>query len=213
MMDPNAPHADPPDPGTQPEADAASPPGQRAADSLPDPAPSLPPDLADPPVLQPPDADGKFSVAVGGNVVVPIFLTDENNYVLLPLSNAKIINATLSADHNCIGKYNADKLDPANQCLPPEFTNAASLDAYITLEDADTVPIESLGKSLCALLTKTDDGGTPKKCPRDAGTNKITSKGDWCSTTDAAATADCADAFKLGADFAASAVKITGDCK
>ena len=160
-----------------------------------------------------PDADGKFSVAVGGNVVVPIFLTDENNYVLLPLSNAKIINATLSADHNCIGKYNADKLDPANQCLPPEFTNAASLDAFITLEDADTVPIESLGKSLCALLTKTDDGGTPKKCPRDAGTNKITSKGDWCSTTDAAATADCADAFKLGADFAASAVKITGDCK
>lgn len=56
MMDPNAPHADPPDPGTQPEADAASPPGQRAADSLPDPAPALPPDLADPPVLQPPDA-------------------------------------------------------------------------------------------------------------------------------------------------------------
>lgn len=159
-----------------------------------------------------PDADGKFSVTVGGNVIVPIFLTDVTNYVLLPLSNAKIINATLSADHNCIGKYNAADLDPANSCLPPEFTNSASLDAYITLEDADTVPVESLKKTLCALLTKEDDGGaTIKKCKRDAA-GAITSKGDWCSTTDKAADAACSDAFKLGADFAASAVKITGDC-
>lgn len=159
-----------------------------------------------------PDASGKFSVEVGGDVVVPIFLTDITNYVLLPLKNAKIINATLSADHNCIGKYNADTLDPANQCLPPEFTNDASLDGYITLEDADGVKVESLKKSLCALLTKEDNGDpTYKQCPKDAN-GKITSKGDWCSTTDAAATADCADAFKLGADFAASAVKITGDC-
>lgn len=158
-----------------------------------------------------PDADGKFSVSVGGDVVVPIFLGDAAHYVLLPLKNAKIINATLSKDHNCIGKYNAENLDPGAMCLPPEFTNAATLDAFITLEDADTVQVEPLKETLCALLTGENDGGMPKKCKRDAN-NKITSKGDWCAATDMAADASCADAFKLGADFAASGVKITGDC-
>lgn len=157
-----------------------------------------------------PGADGKFSVEVGGDVVVPIFLTSKDDYVLLPLSNAKIINATVSTDQNCIGTYDAASLDPAAMCLPPAFTNAASLDAYVTLENADTVPIASLKKTLCALLTGEDDGdATMKHCKRDAN-NVITSMGDWCSTTDSAG--GCMDAFKLGADFAASAVKITGDC-
>ena len=159
-----------------------------------------------------PDADGKFSVTVGGDVVVPIFLTSKDDYVLLPLSNAKIINATLSGDQNCMGKYDSASLDPSAMCLPPAFVNAASLDSYVTLENADTVPIASLKKTLCALLTGEDDGdATMKHCKRDAN-NVITSKGDWCAATDAAADANCADAFKLGADFAASAVEITGDC-
>jgi hypothetical protein len=162
-----------------------------------------------------PDATGKFSVAKGGDVVVPIFLTDPNNPVLLPLSNARLINATLSADHNCIGKYNADKLDPTKNCQPQgddqTFTNGGTIDAYITLEAADTVPITDLKETMCVLLTGENDGATPKKCKRDAMGN-ITSKGDWCSKTDMAADATCADAFKLQADFAASAVKITGDC-
>lgn len=159
-----------------------------------------------------PDADGKFSVEVGGDVVVPIFLTSKEDYVLLPLSNAKMINVTLSTDQNCIGTYDAASLDPAAMCLPPAFTNSATLDAYVTLENADAVPIASLKKTLCALLTGEDDGdATMKHCKRDAN-NVITSKGDWCSTTDMAADATCADAFKLGADFAASGVTITGDC-
>lgn len=162
-----------------------------------------------------PDADGKFSVDVGGDVVVPIFLdADATQYVLLPLKAAKILNATLSADQNCIGKYNSDTLDPKDSCEPnvvTRYTDSATLDAYITLEDADGVVIESLGQSLCVLLTGENDGGSPKKCPRDAGTMMITSKGDWCSTTDSAD--GCQDAFKLGAQFAASAVKISGDCQ
>lgn len=160
-----------------------------------------------------PDASGKFSVGVGGNVVVPIFLADDASmFILLPLRNAKIIDATLSADKNCIGTYNSDKLDPELLCEPAgdvtRFTNGASLDGHITLEEADAVDISTLGRSLCALLTGVSD----PKCERDAN-NQITAKGDWCSTTDAAADGTCADAFKLGATFAASAVKVNGDCQ
>lgn len=162
-----------------------------------------------------PDADGKFSVTVGGDVVVPIFLdADATSFVLLPLKAAKIINATLSSDQNCIGTYNADKLLPEDSCEPSgdvtRFTDAATLDAHITLEDADSVVIESLGQSLCVLLTgDAGNGMTPKQCARDMN-GAIIAKGDWCSTTDSAG--GCQDAFKLGATFAASAVKVTGNC-
>ncbi len=36
--------------------------------------------------------------------------------------------------------------------------------------------------------------------------------GDWCEATNAAADATCKDAYKLEADFSASAFKINGDC-
>ena len=160
-----------------------------------------------------PNESGKFDVGVGGNAVVPIFLAaDASSFILLPLRNAKIINATLSADRNCIGKYNSDKLDPELLCEPAgdvtRYTSGASLDGHITLEEADAVDIATLGRSLCALLT----GQSGAKCERD-GNGDIIAKGDWCSTTDAAADGACADAFKLGATFAASAVKVNGDCK
>ena len=160
------------------------------------------------------DADGKFSVMTGGDVVVPIFLGSETDYVLLPLRDAKLINVTVSADHNCIGKYNADKLLPADSCEPtaevPRYTNAGTLDAYITLADADDVPISSLGQSLCVLLTgDPGDGGNPKKCSRDA-MGKIVAKGDWCAATNTAG--GCQDSLQVAGSFAASAVQITGDC-
>lgn len=163
-----------------------------------------------------PDASGKFSVEVGGNVVVPIFLTDDaSTFILLPLRNAKILDATLTADNNCIGNYNGDKLTPEDLCEPSDvtrFTNGASLDGHVTLEEADAVEISALGgKSLCSYLTGKSDPADPNKCPRDAN-GVITATGDWCSSTDAAGTAECSDAYKLGAKFAASAVKVNGDC-
>lgn len=162
-----------------------------------------------------PDASGKFSVAVGGDVVVPIFLGTEADFVLLPLRDAKILDATVSADQNCIGKYNDATLDTKDSCEPSgdvtRYTNSATLDAYITLEDADSVVISSLKQSLCVLLTgDVGDGGMPKKCSRD-GAGAIVAKGDWCSTDNAANS--CQDAYKLGADFAASAVSVSGDCQ
>lgn len=160
----------------------------------------------------------------GQDITVPIYLADypmnPNAIVLLPLRKARIFSTTLSDNNNCIGKFNADGLDPINLCLPeeghPSFINAGKLEGYITLEDADTVSIDILHQSLCVVLSNDPntygDGGMPlNKCKRD-GSGKITLKGDWCSTTNMAADASCADSFKLGADFAALAVKINNTC-
>ena len=161
-------------------------------------------------------ADGKFSMAMGVDLVVPIFLDAMgNSAVLLPLHQARLINGTLSESKNCIGKYNAEGLSPANNCLgdttTPTFLTAAELDGYITLEEADGVEISSLGQTLCVLLSgdasKYGDGGTPNKCKRT--NNVIDFKGDWCASTNKAADANCSDATALGAKFAASSVLIT----
>ncbi|MEJ7728342.1 MAG: hypothetical protein WKG00_03925 [Polyangiaceae bacterium] len=160
--------------------------------------------------------NGQFSVTTGKDVVVPIFDdTTGDSYILLPLRQARIYDATLSADGNCIGKHNSDGLTTIDQCLSsvpdyPAFVAGASLDGFITLEDADTVIVPQLGATLCTIIAKNEnDGGTPKKCVRD-GEGKVTYVGDWCSETNTAG--GCKDAVRLGATFSASAAKITGDC-
>lgn len=166
----------------------------------------------------------KFETTGDVKLTVPIYLdAAASSVVLLPLQAVKLFNATLSADNNCIGKYNADTLSVDNNCLPDEeagisyFTDDASLQGFVTLEQADTVDVSALSQSLCVLLsgdakTYGHDVDGVSRCTRDAN-DKITLKGDWCAATNAAATADCADAFQLGATFAASAVKISGDCQ
>jgi hypothetical protein len=163
------------------------------------------------------DATNKFSPAKGVDLNIPIYLsaTETTPGIVLPLHQASIAG-TLSDNNNCVGKYNADKLDPKKLCAPtdtvPAFTDAASLDAFVTLEQADNLPISAVGQTLCVLLsddaTMYGDMSTPKKCKRDAG-GKIVFKGDWCSTTNMAASATCADALKLTATLAASSVLYT----
>jgi len=163
-------------------------------------------------------ASGTFSSPVEGqDIVVPIYTLDGKT-VLLPLRKARLIDAKLSSNNNCIGSSNLAALDPYANCDEvPEagqfsFINGGKLEGYITLEDADSVVVDVLNATLCTVLTNENDGGTPlKKCKRDMA-GKIAYKGDWCDATNKAADATCADAVQLGADFAASAVKINGGC-
>jgi hypothetical protein len=160
------------------------------------------------------DAAGKFTPMDGVDIVLPIYLkvTDAMPSVLLPLHKATIVG-TLSTDQNCVGKYNATTLDPAAGCAGsdknPAFTTGADLSGYMTLEEADTVVVDTLGQSLCVIITGDattyGDMGTPIKCKRDA-TMKIVYKGDWCAATNKAADAACFDAASLAGKLAASAV-------
>jgi hypothetical protein len=129
---------------------------------------------------------------------IPIFAQGERDQlVTLPLRNASIQSMQLSTDGNCVGSYS-----PVADCK--RWTPAATLSGYITLEDADRVPIPQLqDSSLCVLLTDQ----VTANCARDAS-GKITATGDYCSTTNSPATATCADSFWLAATFAASAAPI-----
>jgi hypothetical protein len=162
---------------------------------------------------------GQISPTMGQDVTVPIYIdATGSSYVLLPLRQARIFDGKLSEDGNCIGTYNAANLSPDDACVgnadTPPFLPGAKIDGFITLEEADGVVVEDLGQSLCVLLSGDaatyGDGGDPvNRCKRD-GMGKIVLEGDWCSTDNMAD--GCKDAVKLAAEFAASGIKINGDC-
>ena len=148
-----------------------------------------------------------------GNVILPFYENEQaQSFTLFPLRSLSFFDTRLTPDHDCIGSYNAAGLDPANGCTPdevtPQFLDAGSFAAFISLEEADTVQIPLLSQSLCVLLSG-DPGsyGDAGKCLRDAG-NEIVWKGDWCSTTNQPATPGCADAMRFAGSFAASGVGI-----
>ncbi len=160
---------------------------------------------------------GAFAIAMGQDIIVPVYLNlKASAVVLLPLHKAKL-TGTISADNNCIGTYNSKGLDPAGNCLAddkhPSFIGTdgkadsdGKLDGYITLEEADTVLVDAVGQSLCVILSGNTatygDGKTPAYCKRTAG--KIDFQGDWCDASNDMA---CKDAVRLQANFSASGVK------
>jgi len=166
-----------------------------------------------------PIMNGKFAMATGADITVPIYLDIKAmGVVLLPLHAAKL-SGTVSADNNCIGKYNSKGLLPADNCLStqeiPAYVGAdgkadsdGTLDGFITLDEADKVEVSAVKQSLCVILSGDaamyGDGAVLNKCKRDAG-GKIVFQGDWCAASNDAA---CTDAVKLKANFAASAVKL-----
>jgi hypothetical protein len=151
-----------------------------------------------------------------GDVNMPIYLDLAATQLLeLPLGQARFVNLTVSGNHDCIGKYNAAGLDPASGCVAdqqtPAFFPDAQVVAMINLEQADTIPINALGQSLCVVLSGDSaaygDGNSPMaRCKRAMG--KIVFQGDWCTATNQPASAQCSDALYFAAGFAASGVTI-----
>lgn len=166
------------------------------------------------------------------DLVIPIYLDNKlDQYVLLPLHEVDV-KATLSADHNCVGAYRGNDLKVSDSCLPAQgqfaWTNNGSYTAYVTVAESDTVMVQSLGYSLCVLLsgdvakwkgTKVDCGvdpatGAKVSCAKCEGSPGFQASGalpvgDWCSTTNTAG--GCNDAFHLVTKFAASAIQIKGN--
>ena len=164
--------------------------------------------------------DGTFESAVIPALTVPIYADAAgSSIVYLPLRDGQITGGQLSPDQNCVGRFNGDLLSPEDNCAPvaggPDYyTDGASLEGYITLEDADAVDVDLLQASLCVLLSPSSsefgDGGTPvNRCRRDMN-GAIILEGDWCSTSNMAE--DCKDSFRLQARFAASAATIRDNC-
>lgn len=151
-----------------------------------------------------------------GDLMLPIYLdSSATQTVFLPLQSLRL-HGSLSADHGCIGRYNAEALDPANACFPdsatPAFQDGGSLDAFITLEAADQITVSSLSQTLCVLLSGNPaQYGVPGPngttvCKRTNGV--IVFQGDWCAALDQPANPMCADAVRVAATFAAQGVKL-----
>ncbi len=123
----------------------------------------------------------------------------------MPLRDVVIENVTVSADGNCVGRFNEIALDhncTEDKALCPKWTTSGAIGGFITLEEADTVLIRDLGnKSLCSFLATE----TATQCPRDAA-GKVAFAGDYCSKDKQPGS--CADSVWMAATFAASAAKI-----
>lgn len=166
------------------------------------------------------EADGTVNAGTLPSVTIPIYLDAAGTtYILVPIHEVRLLNAKISADHNCIGTHNAAGLRVEDLCLPkPEegiysFIDGGEVDGYILLEEADDVIIEAFGiqRSLCIVLAVDSGmwgvGVNPMLCERWPNLD-IKFPGDWCSTTDAPSDGTCHDAMKFSMGFAASAVAI-----
>lgn len=163
--------------------------------------------------------DGTIDAETIDQIVLPIYLDQAaTQMIMMPIHQLRIYDAKLSADHNCIGHYNAEGLDPGNNCKPdeaggvPAFIDGAKTDGYITLEEADQVIITAFGlnRSLCVELSGDagtwGDGGSPVRCERESGAIRF--PGDWCSATNGPADGSCFDAMRFDQGIAAAAIQI-----
>ena len=157
--------------------------------------------------------DGSFGSAPQ-DFAFPLFLDTSSNPTIIPFHALSVSNVTVSASHDCIGSYDPAVFDPKQLCMPTvhgqNFRHAGNLEGYFSLAEADTITLGAIKETFCYVLT--GDMGTIdpttqiQHCSRTNGV--ISFKGDWCSTTNGPATATCADAMHVTADFAASAVQL-----
>lgn len=158
-------------------------------------------------------ADGTLDAEVIDSLTIAAAL-GRSNYIMLPFQQLQFHDTTVSPDGACIGAFNIEGLKQDDLCIgsseTPSFVGGGAFDAYITLEEADSIVIDTLGMTLCVLLTNDSDFGSPKMCKRTNGV--IDAKGDWCAMSNHAATPTCFDAVHVSATFAASAVVRKGGC-
>jgi hypothetical protein len=161
------------------------------------------------------NADHSFSTATPQDFTFPLFSDiDPSSPTIIPFHGLSVSSVTVSASHDCIGSVDPAIFDPQRSCVPTvagqSFRHAGNLEGYFGLEEADTIVISALEETFCSALAGdmgTQDPTTQiRRCSRTNGV--IDFKGDWCSTTNSPATATCADAVHVTADFAASAVQL-----
>ncbi len=145
-----------------------------------------------------------FTTDVINKVNVPIFAPGTSVPIILPLSQTKLQDVTLSADHSCVGSWN-----PLYSCGASKgWTTGGAVVGYITVAEADAVPVKDAGcQSLCALLV-----GDMSKTAKNAGGNAVCAKnadGSYPAIGDSDLAGGTKNAFRLSATFGAYGITIT----
>ena len=165
-----------------------------------------------------------------------IFETSTNLFVV-PAHEAEIVGSFNDPDVlNCQGQYLANELDPDASCQAASQVEPAwgcvddrcergkgevTTRAYFLIEELELVKVTLLNTTLCVAYMgqqrAIDEGWAD---PDDWGLNCAGSpkwqagerpRGDWCSTTNAPATDDCADAWASENTSVAAATNIKED--
>ncbi len=164
------------------------------------------------------------SQPLSGTLNVPIFLPPplpKGSSIILPISAIELNQVTISEDGNCIGSVNnAGSIPSASGICDDPVTSgptscsrwhsAGVLGGYITLKQADAIPIVSLPgmDSLCVLLTGQSNGAaTMAQCTPAA----LATGGDYCAGNPVGTAGHpCkgGDSVWMSAQFAASAVNV-----
>jgi hypothetical protein len=166
------------------------------------------------------ESTGQVETDLIDSLIVPLYLNQAaTDFIMVPIRQARVYDARISDDRNCVGSFNATELDPDKACLPElnkgikSFLEEAKLDGFVSLEEADDiiVTIFGLNRSLCVILAQDvgefGSGSNPTVCARK-GDGTIKFPGDWCSATNSPADPSCNDAARFFISFAASGVKI-----
>jgi hypothetical protein len=162
-------------------------------------------------------ADGTLQTAPIPELNIPIFF--QGSIITLPIMGGSVQGVSITDNGNCIGTVNIDALgadctDDYQSCS--KWLTAGALTGFITLDAANQVQVQTLGVTLCSLLTgdtdgpaQTSPGGPIKSCAVNAA-GLVTAKGNYCSKGDAGVPVpgQCEDSYWLAATFAASAVTI-----
>lgn len=164
------------------------------------------------------------------------------SYIVVPIREAELTYRTNDPMHpNCIGKYNADKLDPNSGCVDngTMMTTApgwvgnfdtkagegdAHVEGYFLITELEQVYSKVLGSTLCVSYPTpqqaTTDGwatDTEKRCRKSAKWDPSKDDqsglppGDWCAATNSAATASCHDSYHSVSYHAFQAFKVKSD--
>lgn len=144
--------------------------------------------------------NGKYASAVIDKLNIPIY--SESIPIVLPLTEVRFSDVQLSPDGTCIGSWERDYW-----CDPDSlgWKTSGLIEGKILVEDADKMPVKSLGcRSLCAILvddsTKTDEATQTCKKNADGTYPEI---GDTCIGG-----TGCKNAWQLRSSFGAYGITI-----
>lgn len=174
---------------------------------------------------------GAFQSVAPFALNLPMFMdqTATKSPLTLPLRGAVITGGQFREGGNCIGRFRGEtgELDPKAECQPTtadpsdpaayQYVPGMTLEGYLLAEDTDHVLVQDLKKSLCSLLANQvekkpgPDGTTYDYCKRTPD-GKLDFSGSSSPPDFASPGSGTKDAYGIGMELAASAVKINGDC-
>jgi hypothetical protein len=148
------------------------------------------------------DGENVTAPAIDGAMVLPVFDSEGNPTLELPLSNLALEKMVLSEDRSCVGARTGSVYNSMD----------GQVSGFIRVTDAQGIPITELSTTLCNFVAKLGEG---EDCGATAQASWMVKPDSICDTTTCSTgtgacdpDSDC-NAWQIQAGFAAQGVEIT----